>query len=70
MCQSVCRVQLRHVNGYIRDQICTQVVVAVFDKALILLTERMGSKKLVLKQREAAEAFESGRVSVFRPATV
>ena len=23
--QSVWRVQLRHVNGYIRDQICTQV---------------------------------------------
>ena len=37
--QSDCRVQLRHVNGYIRDQICAQVVVAVFNKALMLLRE-------------------------------
>ena len=28
----------------------------MFDKALMLLRERMGSKKLLLKQREAAEA--------------
>ena len=35
-----------------RDQICAQVVVAVFDNALMLLRERMGSKKLLLKQRE------------------
>ena len=68
--QSDCRVQIRHVNGYIRDQICAQVVDAAFDNALMLLTERMGSKKLLLKQREAVEAFESGRVSVFGPATV
>ena len=47
-----------------------EFVVAEFDNALVLLRERMGSKKLVLKQREAAEAFASGRVSVFRPATV
>ena len=68
--QSDCRIQLRHVNGYIRDQICVQVGFKRFNKALILLRERMGSKKLLLKQREAAEAFESGRVSVFRPTTV
>ena len=65
-----CRVQLRHVNGYIRDQIYAQVGFKRFNKALMLLRERMGSKKLLLNQREAAEAFESGRVSVFRPATV
>ena len=68
--QSDCRVQLRHVNGYIRDQICAQVVVAGFDNALMLLRERMGSKRLLLKQREAAEPFESGRVPLFGPATV
>ena len=65
--QSDCRVQLCHVNGYIHDQICAQVGFKRFNKALILLRERMGSKKLLVKQREA---FESGRVSVFRPATV
>ena len=70
VCQSDCRVQLRHINGYIRDQICAQVGFKRFNKALMLLRERMESKKLLLKQREAAEAFESGRVSVFRPATV
>ena len=70
VCQSVWRDQLRHINGYIRDQICAQVGFKRFNKALILLRERMGSKKLLLKQREAAEAFASGRVSVFRPATV
>ena len=68
MCQSDCRVQLRHVR-YIHDQICAQVVVAAFDNALMLLRERMGSKKLLLKQMEAVEAFASGRVSVFGPAT-
>ena len=68
MLQSDCRVPLRHVNGYIHDQICTQVVVAEFDNALMFLRERMRSKKLLLKQREAAEAFVSGRVSVFGPA--
>ena len=61
--QSDCRVQLRHVNGHIRDQICARVVVAEFDNGLMLLRERMGSKKLLLKQREAAEAFASGKVS-------
>ena len=70
VCQSDCRVQLRHVNGYIRDEICAQVVVAAFDNALMLLRERMRSKKLLLKQREVAEPSASGRVSVFRPATV
>ena len=40
------------VNGYIRDQICAQVVDAAFDNALMLLRERMGSKKLLLHQRE------------------
>ena len=69
-CQSDWRIQLRHVNGYIRDQTCAQVGFKQFNKALILLRERMGSKKLLLKQREAAEAFASGRVSVFGPATV
>ena len=68
--QSDWRVQLHHVNGYIRDQICAQVGFKRFNKVLILLRERMGSKKLLLKQREAAEAFTSGRVSVFGPATV
>ena len=69
-CQSDCRIQLRHIR-YIRDEICAQVVVvAAFDNAVMLLRERMGSKKLLLKQREAVEAFMCGRVSVFRPATV
>ena len=31
------------------------------DKALMLQRERMGPKKLLLKQREVAEAFASGR---------
>ena len=66
--QSDCRVQLRH--GHIRDQICARVVVAEFDNGLMLLRERMGSKKLLLKQREAAETSASGRVSVLGPATV
>ena len=69
MCQSDCRVQLRHAR-YIRDEICAQVVVAVFDNALMLLREGMRSKKLLLKQREVAEPSASGRVSVFGPATV
>ena len=50
--QSDWRDQLRHVNGYIRDQICAQVGFKRFNKALMLLRERMGSKKLLLKQRE------------------
>ena len=53
-----------------RDQIWAQVVVAEFDNAVVLLRERMGSKYLLLKQTEAAEAFASGKVSVFGPATV
>ena len=56
MRQSDCRVQIRHVNRY--------VSVVPFDNALMLLRERMGSKKLLLKQREVAEAFASGRDTV------
>ena len=41
--QPVWRDQLRHVNGYIRDQICAQVV-AAFDKTLMLQTEEWSLK--------------------------
>ena len=61
--QSDCRVQLRHVNRFVT--ILLQVGVVPFDKALIVsdVAERkkMGSRKLLLKQNEVAEAFASWR---------
>ena len=43
----------------------------LFDNALMLLRERIGSRKFLLKQREVAEAFASGRDAfIIRPATV
>ena len=44
-CQLDCRVQLRHVNLYGHDQTYAQFGVVLFDKALMLLRERMGSKR-------------------------
>ena len=45
----------------LRDQIYAQSNVVPFDNALVLLRERMESKKLVPKQRKVADTFASGR---------
>ena len=46
---------------YRYNQIYAQGGVVPFEKALMLLRERMQSKKLLLKQRGVPEAFVSGR---------
>ena len=57
--QSDCRVQLRHVNRFVT--ILLQVGVVPFDKALIVSDVSERSRKLLLKQKEVAEAFASWR---------
>ena len=55
---------VRHVNRFVTDLYMYKMVLCRLTKhwsCLMLLRERMGSKKLLLKQKEIAEAFASGR---------